>query len=458
MKDWQTYFKGKRVTVMGLGLLGRGVGDVKFLAEAGAADIIVTDMKGAEELEPSLRELRQFGNISFSLGGHELEDFRDRDLVIKAAGVPDDSPFLAEARRNAIPVEMSTALFASFAPGMVVGVTGTRGKSTTTHLLHEILEKAFDGKKRVFLGGNVKGVSTLAFLAEMKEGDIAVLELDSWQLQGFGNLRLSPHISVFTTFLPDHLNYYKGDLNAYLDDKANIFKYQTDVDFLIIGRQAAELVKEKYGSAIKSTVYEAGDEDVPSDWKITMPGRHNRYNVALALKAAQILRVGTETVREVAEAFRGVPGRLELVRELGGVRIYNDTTATTPDATIAGLHALFTPMPGSGIKPSTVLVLGGADKNLDMTRLLKEIPVHAKAAVLLAGTGSSRIEADFMRLAEEGLHLEKAATLEEAVSKAFALSRKGDSLLFSPAFASFGMFKNEFDRGDKFVEVVGKLS
>src|SRR3989344_8267606 len=211
MSDFEQYFKGKKITVMGLGLLGRGVGDVAFLAECGA-ELIVTDLKTKEQLKESLEKLAKFKGIKYVLGEHRLEDFRNRDFILKAAGVPLDSVYIEEAKKNNIPVEMSAALFAKFSGLPIIGVTGTRGKSTVTHLIAHILESA---GKRVILGGNVRGVSNLQLLKEINppagRADVAVLELDSWQLQGFGEAKISPHISAFTNFMQDHLNYYKNN-------------------------------------------------------------------------------------------------------------------------------------------------------------------------------------------------------------------------------------------------------
>lgn len=447
MKYEPGLFKGKKITMMGLGLLGRGVGDAAFFAKEGA-ELIVTDLKTKEELAESLKTLKEFKNITFVLGEHRLEDFRDRDFIVKAAGVPLDSPYIAEARKNNIPIEMSTSLFVSLTPALVIGITGTRGKSTTTHLLYEILKVAFKGQKNIFIGGNIKGISTLPYLYETKTGDVVVLELDSWQLQGFGERELSPHIAVFTTFLPDHLNYYHGSLDAYLADKANIFKFQTKDDYLVLGKQAAPLVMEKYKDAIKSTIIEADSVDLPKDWKIQIPGLHNRFNAAVAMKTAQVLNVGLNTIRDVTEQFKGVSGRLEFIKQYNGINIYNDTTATTPDATLAGLRAFG---PGRNV----VLIMGGADKGLEMKHLFLDMPNYTKAVVLLPGTGSSRIEHDLMNT--ENLKVEKAPNLKKAVTQALSLCMKGDNLLFSPGFASFGMFKNEFDRGDQFVKIVSGL-
>ncbi|MSR71502.1 MAG: UDP-N-acetylmuramoyl-L-alanine--D-glutamate ligase [Candidatus Taylorbacteria bacterium] len=437
----QSNFKGKKITVMGLGLLGRGVNDVKFLAENGA-DLIVTDLKTREELAPSIAQLTQYKNITYVLGEHRLEDFRDRDLIIKMASVPLDSIYTNEAKKNGIPVEMSTALFARLTEATVVGITGTRGKSTVTHLLYEILKSAFSDRQ-IFIGGNIKGMSTLPLLDEAKKGDIAVLELDSWQLQGFGESKLSPHVAIFTTFYNDHLNYYKNDLDSYLADKANIFLSQKPEDFLVLGSQASEIVLSKYKNEIESKII-IPEATIGSEIKTKLLGEHNKYNIALAIEGARIFGVKEDVIKKVVEDFKGVPFRLELVRTIAGVNIYNDTTATTPEATIAGLEAL---------NKNIILIMGGTDKNLDMTKLISTIPKYCKEVIVLSGTGTERIKNDLVGFVKN-IPVTFCTSLDEAVKEALKSAKSGDSLLFSPAFASFGMFKNEFDRGEKFNKIV----
>ena len=422
---------------MGLGLLGRGVGDAQYLAECGA-EIIVTDLKSREELASSVAQLASFPNITFVLGEHRLEDFRELDFILKAAGVPLNSPYIAEAKKNGIPVRMSADLFMELADITTVGVTGTRGKSTVTHMTYTILQAA--GKK-VLLGGNVRGVSTLALLPEVTPDTLAVLELDSWQCQGLGEATLSPHIAIFTTLYPDHLNYYAEKPEQYLADKANIFLHQTDEDTFILGKQCAPTVIDRYGEAIQAKTLVVDELKLPDTWTLQIPGMHNRYNAALALAAARTVGVEDDVSRSALESFRGVPGRLELIREVEGVKVYNDTTATTPDATLAALRALDT-----GTK-NIILVMGGADKNLDMHTLLYEVPNFVKRTILLAGTGTNRV-LEFLPEASVFDDLAKA------VAEAFVAAVPGDVILFSPAFASFGMFKNEYDRGDQFVTLV----
>lgn len=439
--DARAQFEGKKITVMGLGLLGRGVGDIRYLAEQGA-DLLVTDLKSKEQLATSLEALSGFPNITYVLGEHRLEDFRNRDLVLKAAGVPYDSPYIEEARKGNVPVKMSSSLFAEIAKIPLIGVTGTRGKSTTTHMLHAILREA---GKDVLLGGNVRGVSTLALLPDVKEGTVALMELDSWQLQGFGEAKMSPSISVFTTFFPDHLNYYKDDLDRYLADKANIFLFQEQGDTLVLGAQCAGLIQEKYAGLLRAWTSIVDVSDLPQDLELSVPGEHNRYDAALAFRAALAAGVEESVIRSALSAFGGVPGRLELVGRVDEVDYYNDTTATTPDATVAGLRALAQKYTGS-----VILIMGGADKNLDMEALLKAIPETTKKVELLAGSGTERVKA-FLPNAEV------FDNLVAAVGNARMQAEPGDAILLSPAFASFGMFQNEFDRGDQFNQIVRSL-
>jgi UDP-N-acetylmuramoylalanine--D-glutamate ligase len=432
MASYKEYFKNKKITVMGLGLLGRGVGDTKFLAECGAK-LIITDLKIKEQLKSSIAKLKKFPGIKYRLGEHRLEDFRNRDFILKAAGVPLDSPFIAEARKNKIPVEMSASLFARLSGATIVGITGTRGKSTTTHLIHHVLKES---GRNAFLGGNVKGVSTLSFLKKIKPNDIAILELDSWQLQGFGESKISPHISVFTNLLPDHLNYYKGDMKQYFADKANTFRFQKKGDFTVAGKGIAERIKTK-GKKISA-------KPIPPSWKFNLPGSHNRENAGLAVEALKLLGISEKEIRNGLASFPGVPGRLELIRELRGIKIYNDTTSTTPDAGRIALKAL-------GNKNKLILIMGGADKKLDMFSLIKMIPNYCKKVILLPGTGTDKLPVKFKDKCIQ------ANNLKQAVNSAVSNAKKGDTILLSPGFASFGLFKNEFDRGDKFNKIVKNL-
>ena len=443
--NYKDFFKGKKITLMGLGILGRGVNVAKFLAECGV-ELTITDLKAEDQLAPSLKKLSKFPKIKYVLGRHDPADFSGKDMVIKVAGAPLDSPYIAEAIKNNIPIEMDASLFAKLAGSVViVGITGTRGKSTVTHLIYDIIKNS---GKRVCLGGNVKGLATLPLLKKVKEGDIVVMELDSWQLQGFADAKISPNIAVFTTFLPDHQNYYKNDMEKYFSDKANIYRWQKDEDCLIAGVKTAKLIKEKEKNSLKSRIIIADGKNIPCGWKIKLLGEHNLANVALAAEAARKLGVKESTIKKTVEKFKGLPGRLEFIREAKGVKYYNDTTATTPEAVMAALDSL------KESKGKIILISGGADKNLEYDGYAKVVKKSVKVLALFRGLASNKIISE---LGKTKFPVEVFDNMKAAMKFAVANAKNGDIVLLSPGAASFGVFKNEFDRGDQFNKAVKKL-
>ena len=447
---YKEYFKGKKITMLGLGLLGRGVNVAKFLVECGAV-LTITDLKTREALAPSLRALKKCKHIQYVLGRHELSGFRNAEMVIKAAGVPLDSPYIKEAKKNNIPVEMDASLFAKLAPKgvKIVGVTGTRGKSTVSYLTWHILHRTVLGNRMAWLGGNIRGTATLPLLKKVKTGDIVVLELDSWQLQGFGDAKTSPHIAVFTTFFPDHLNYYKGSLKQYFADKANIFKYQKQGDTFIVGDT---VVKDVPMSTRKSAIV-VSSRTLPRTWRLRIPGEHNRFDAACAVAACRALGVSERDIKKGVESFAGVEGRLQFLRTVRGIKIYNDNSSTTPEATIAALRAL-DPLKQKKI----VLIMGGDEKNLDMSVLIRMIPHHCSKVILFKERGTDRIREDVFAKERDEVRVYEEDGLKNCVSRAFAVAKRGETILYSPAFSSFGKyFKNEYDRGDQFVRFVEKL-
>ncbi|NCT01995.1 UDP-N-acetylmuramoyl-L-alanine--D-glutamate ligase [Candidatus Parcubacteria bacterium] len=446
--DLKEIFADKKVTVMGLGLLGRGIGDAAYLAEMGA-EVVVTDLKNEVDLHDSVKQLQQFENITFVLGEHRVEDFRGRDYILVAAGVPMHSVYLEHAREAGIPLKQSAAWFAELSKVPIIGVTGTRGKSTVTHMIHHVLSEV-TGEK-ILLGGNVRGVSNLQLLKEVREDSLCVMELDSWQLQGFGWAKLSPQVAVFTNFMEDHLNYYQAGgkskeeaMQQYFADKANIFRYQDESGVFITTPEVFEQAKQLTGVSIGQEVILADASVIPEDSLLAMPGEHNRLNAALAYEALLALSVTEEEIFVGLASFPGVPGRLEYLGERDGIKIYNDNNATTPQATIQGLRAV-----GSIDDKNVILIAGGAFKGIDSAELLTEIPKYCKQVVLLPGTGTDSIKGTLRAKVYE--------TMEEAVKVGLAYGKSGDILLFSPGFASFGLFKNEYERNDQFIQCLNQV-
>jgi len=452
MSDFRTFFRGKKITVMGLGLLGRGLGYTKFLAECGA-DLIVTDLKTKDQLKTSVRELSKFNNIKFVLGKHRLEDFRGRDMVIKSAGVPLDSIYIKEARKNKIRIEMDVSLFVKLAPEIkVIGVTGTRGKSMTTTLIYEILKKnegflpakGRAGKRKIYIGGNLRGVATLPLLKKVKTGDILVCELDSWQLQGFGEAKISPHISVFTSFMPDHMNYYGNNMKDYFTDKANIFKFQKKGDVLVVRPHVKKLIPKN----IKSKLLVADVKNILK-YQFLVPGVHQRENLACAVAVARLFHIPELKIKAVVKKFKGLEGRLQYLKTVKGVKIYNDNNATTPEATIVGIRALTEDKKDGKI----ILISGGNDKNIDLELYVNVVNTFCKAIILIPGSGTEKLLKDY----KLKIHNKKAKDVNTAVKEALEVSKKGDIILFSPSFSSFSQFNNEYERGDLFMKIVKKL-
>ncbi|MCX6713231.1 MAG: UDP-N-acetylmuramoyl-L-alanine--D-glutamate ligase, partial [Candidatus Vogelbacteria bacterium] len=374
-------FAGKKVTILGLGLLGGAVNDAIFLAKHGA-ELTITDLKSAGELKLPLDKLKKFKGIKYVLGEHRLEDFQTADMVLQPGNVPLNSPYLAEAKKNNIPVFVSESLFAKYLPEgvMTIGITGTRGKSTTAGLIFEILKA---DKKKVFLAGNTKGVSTLALLDNVKKGDYIVMELDSWALHSLGEIEKSPNIAVFTNLMVDHQNFYHS-MDLYFADKAQIFSHQGEGDELVCGSEVLKLIQKRY-KKVGGRAVVPDAEVVPSNWKIKLLGEHNRQNIAYAVTVAHLLDVSEGTIKRAVGAFKPVPGRLELVAKKQGISYYNDTTATTPEATLEALKAL---KGGLSLGAGIILISGGSDKGMNYRQYVKTVPKEVKNLILFKDTAT----------------------------------------------------------------------
>lgn len=441
MENWQAFFKDKTVTVMGLGLLGRGIADTKFLAKY-AKQVIVTDLKSDEALRSALDELKEFSNIKYVLGEHHDEDFINTDLVLKNAAVPPSSKYLKIALEHNIPIEMDESLFAKFKPAdaKIIGITGTRGKTTTTFLINDLLPLTGN---RFHLAGNVQGKATLPLLEIVQPGDLVLLELSSWQLQGFGEAQISPEIAIWTNLYPDHLNYYQGSMEAYANDKKYIYLHQKEND-LYIYNQDDDFVRATVSHA-KSRTVAFSINDVPEDWQFKILGKHNRSNVAAALACGRALGLSDEAMRPVLENFGGVEYRLQYLGEKNNLKFYNDSTSTTP---VAGATALAA-FPNQDI----YLIAGGSDKNLEFDDWAVMAKDNAKAIFLLKGEGTNKIKDALLKIGAENLVAGEYESLVGAWEALLAQAGYG-IVLFSPACASFGMFINEYDRGEQFSKLV----
>ena len=454
---------------MGLGLHGGGIATARFLARSGAI-VTVTDTKDEDSLADSLASLEGLA-IRFVLGRHEIDDFRDADIVIKNPAVRPDSPYILAAKA----VETDVSLFLRFCPSPILAVTGSKGKSTAATALHHGLIGA---GRTAFLGGNIT-VSPLAFLDETGPDTPVVLELSSWQLADMRGLGvLKPKIALLTSIMPDHMNRYSS-MDEYVADKRLIYADQDRDCFTVLNRDdawsplfaaetmarvawyAEDRAEAFAGEAAAGAWLEAkagsgggrgrcvasrgaGAETILPE-ALLVPGRHQRKNILGAALALRLFGIEAAAIEGAMGRFKGVEHRLEAFAEKDGAVWYNDSAATIPQAVAAALGSFDEPV---------VLITGGTDKNLDFE------PVHqayagAKALVLLAGTGTDKL---LEWLECDGTpYLGPFDDLETAVRTAAALVRKGDRVLLSPGCASFGMFLHEFDRGKKFKETARRV-
>lgn len=466
---------GRRVLVFGLGTKGGGVEATRWLLRQGAA-VTVTDRKTAAELGTAVADLERAG-ARMVLGEHRAEDVNAAELVLRNPAVPLDAPLLRQAAARGVPVVMDTTLFFQFSRAPIAGITGTRGKSTATAVAGEILRRS---KPNTVVSGNIER-SPLADLDLIAADTPVVLELSSWQLEGIEPLQKSPHWAVLTTILPDHLNRYPS-LEAYVAAKETIVKYQRDQDVAILPldepwgerfagktpsqrrwfgafadftvlrntvkrRDAGELVGLfRVGDHIVRT-WEGGEEMILRWDELGGRGDHTKRNMLAGALLALEMGAPLDDVRATLRAFRGLPNRLEVVREFEGRALVNDTTATTPEAVIAALRAFPDRM--------VVLLTGGTDKNLDYAALataLTQTP-NLRAVVLLQGSATEKLR----RARPDIGAYPVVRSMEEAVARAWEMSQPGDVILLSPGAASFELFRDEFDRGDQFRQAFNSL-
>ena len=486
---------GLSVTVMGLGLNGGGLASARFFAENGAKEVIVTDMKTEEELAPSVAELRHYPNVRFTLGGHNIEDFRTVDMVIKNPGVKSEgNPYLAAAHC----IETDISIFLQLSDAPVLAVTGSKGKSSTVSALYYGLQQC---GIPAFLGGNIT-VSPLTFLTEARTDTPVVLELSSWQLGDLAQSpQLKPKIAIITHIMPDHQNWY-GSMERYVADKKIIYRNQDKTDYTICnydddwGKTFAQetagqvfwysahpLPPHLFGAWIASDGsarirLTPGDDRPLLPPRIAVPGAALKQNVMAASLALALYGADLQKIPPVMQNYGGIPHRLEFFYETEQFKFYNDSAATIPEAAAAAVNAFEKPV---------ILITGGTDKKLDFTALAPELK-KAKALFLLAGTGTDKLIpllqaqhtpyfgpfTDLPTLLEalrrecepalqkNGITPQTDTVLQSAESTPQSNNTVPQNshtttqeiVVFSPGATSFGMFKNEFDRGLRFKETV----
>lgn len=436
---------------MGLGIQGGGLGVARYFAQQGAK-VLVTDLRSATDLSQSVAKLKEYSNITYHLGEHHEEDFIHADYIIKGPSVRWDNIYIELALKHKVPVIMETAHFTKNTQAMVIGVTGTRGKTTTTTCVYSTL-KNFYKKGNVYLSGNIPGTCAIELLDIVKENDIVVLELSSWQLSGFHREKISPNVAVFTNIYEDHFNYYEN-MQKYVYDKTAIFAYQKPNELFITTKNALEVLQSS-NIGIPSQTVVCTTDDFSAEL-LHIRGDHNRLNAALALTTCANLlpQVDKQDLVKFISGMENIKFRQEIIAVMDEVIIVNDSTSTTPISTITAIETF--------ADKEIVLVLGGNSKKLSMHDLVHTIEKNKakiRQIVLLKGSMTKDIYQELTNI--DGLcYTEIFEDFEKAIHYSFAVAKEGKRqtyLLFSPGATSFSQFRNEFDRGEKFNSIISDI-
>ena len=459
LKEFEEYIRFRKIAIIGLGVSNIPLIDYLYSKKA---KVTVFDDREEKSIPKDILDKIKLYKFDKYFGKKSLENLNNFDIIFRSPScLPTKQELVKEEQRGAI-ITTEIEMLMKMCPCTVIGVTGSDGKTTTTSLINSILQEA---GYNTYLGGNI-GTPLFTKLSEITPNDIVVLELSSFQLMG---MKISPHISVITNITPNHLNIHK-DYEEYIEAKKNIFKYQNQDDIVVLNYDN-EITRNCSKEAKGKVVFFSGKEKLENgfivDQKIIkecednirkhildtkdvlLRGEHNYENIATALAATKTL-VNEEIAVEAIKKFTPVEHRLEFVREIKNVKWYNDSVSSSPTRTIAGLNSF---------DEEIVLIAGGYDKNLDYTPIAKPIVEHVKTLILLGQTSGKIFDAVKEELENQNKKLDiyMCKNLEETVNLAKKASKPGQIVLFSPASASFDMFKNFADRGEQFKKLVNKL-
>jgi UDP-N-acetylmuramoylalanine--D-glutamate ligase len=428
--------QNKKIAILGLGLENLALVDY-LLKHKVKCEITVCDARV---------QIKNKLPVFWQLGKGYNKNLEKFDILFRAPGWPLDCSGIKMAKKKGAIISSPMKLFFELCPTKnIIGVTGTKGKGTTSSLIYKILETS---GKRVWLGGNI-GVAPFEFIDKIKKTDLVVLELSSFQLE---DMTVSPHISIITNFYSEHLapadpnnpNYHKS-MSDYFKAKANIFKWQKKGDCSIFNFQFSIFKQIPiFNFKTKGKTIYFKKSELPSK----LIGEHNKENIAAAVEVAKIVGIKFETIKKAVANFKGLEHRLEFVKEIKGVKYYDDSFATTPEAAIIALKSFNQPV---------VILLGGADKESDFKQLAKEVKKRCKFVVLINGKATPRIKNQLLKVGYENNKMKLANNIEDVIKIAKAKAAAGDVILLSTACASFGMFKNYKERGNLFKKQIKSL-
>ncbi len=424
----------KRITVAGLGRFGGGIEVARWLVQQGAK-VLVTDKDSAEKLAESVAKLAGLP-IEYRLGEHREEDFTKCDLVVTSPAIPLDNPYLVAAKKAGVPITTEIRLFIERCNATFAGVTGTKGKSTTTTLLGMMLRSKFT----TWVGGNIGG-SLLQKLPEIRPDDLVVLELSSYMLAHLGMIQWSPHVALVTMITQDHLAWH-GSFEAYLNSKKNIVRFQKPDDVAVLSELSDERLAFERETPARIVLYGLENR---KRFAMKLAGEHNQLNAQAAYTAADVFGINWDDAQDAIRDFAGLPHRLQLVHDYDDIRWYNDSIATIPEAAVAAL--------GAFPHKSVIQIVGGFDKHLPMTDLCAALTRDAKAVLCIGALGPSLAKTLGESSIQGAATVYDCGDLATAIKIAKQIAVPGDVVLLSPGCASYDQFTNFEARGDTFAKL-----
>ncbi len=431
--NYKDYFKDKKIAIVGLGPHGEMMTDIKFLLKNKAL-LSLYDMRSENRLRKHIMNLSVGGLQRYSFGKINPDDLLDSDLIILSSEISKKSTFLKKAIDSGIQIDYPDTLFLKIAPPVtLVGVIGAYGKSTVTQLLYAVFKKAFleYENQGLFLIDHDSTLGVLTHLKKVKKDDVVLARIPENLMEYYYQIHMSPHVAVVTSVVP-----------------FKILEFQTYNNFIVATDNVVDVMKEQKSIIFKAKILRTRAGSVPADWNLNIKGLHNMENISLVLQASELFKVSKDVVREVAQSFVGLKGRIELIKKVQGIEFYNDSASINPDSTLTAIRTL-------SIDRNLILILGGAYTGSNYDELMSNISQYVSMLIVLPGSGTIGL-----REALQGLKdviVMNALTLEQAVISAKDNAKKGDRVLFSPGFEAVGIDISRKDRGERFVRAVREL-
>jgi UDP-N-acetylmuramoylalanine--D-glutamate ligase len=431
--NYKEFFNNKKISVVGVGPHGEMVADIKFLLK-NKAKVSLFEMRSEKRMKDYLIELKDFGLDKYVFGKVNGDDLLESDLIILSPEISKKSLFLKKAISAEINIEFPETLFFKLSPPItLIGVLGMYGKTMVAGMIHTILKKSFSEYKDqgLFFIDPESTNGALSYLKKIKKDDVVLARIPEYQIPHYHEIHISPHVAVITSAT-----------------SFNLLAFQTYNNFIVAPDDVVDAIKLEKDFALKAKILRTRPSLIPTDWNLSVLAGHDRENIALVIQTCELFKVPTEMMREIIQNYSGIKGSVEFIKKVGGIEFYNDANSILPKSTLSALQSI-------SQNKNIVLIMGGAYTGHDYTELIKNIPQYVSTVILLPGSGTLGIRVILDELSD--IKILQSLSLEDAVKVSLEQSKKGDRVVFSPAFEAVGVDISRKERGERFVRAVRAL-